>query len=168
MIHLPETFVPSCGLYYQPLWQRAWVWMVLVGLIVAGVLFVIGYIFYQRYWKKKVKPPQIVAFEGLEVIKPHEGVLVDARCFYQQLTMLLKRYLQDRCHLPAVGCTDVELAALLAHAVGDDHERNAFADLLARSQAAKFSPQTNMVNIKDDWLLVHEFIRSKELALQQR
>jgi len=147
------------GLHHVPFWQQSWFWYCCIGLaILLGAALIAGfYFFFKSRMGKKSQKPWEKALHALTLLKKRSTSLSNA-CMYDELTHIIKEYMQARYFLDCQGKTDQE--------VGKQLDQNTFFDptgklsqVLHNSIETKFSPESsNRTQCNQDYETVVAFV----------
>ena len=132
----PLDFKPARMFLKEQRYTPVWVW----GVLGTGVFF-LGLILYARHRKRRTLVPYKNAYEraieALFALENQEGRSVDA--FYAEVSMILRRYIEQRFSVPAVERTTPELLPQLQDIAQIQPQKEYLKTFLYRADEVKYA-----------------------------
>jgi hypothetical protein len=159
-----------------PMDWKVIVLLILIVLLLAGL----GYYLYQRYRRKKeilpakrivILPPHVVALNALKQLEDkklwQEGKVKE---YHSEITGIIRKYFEERFHLPALELTTSEVMLHLRN-IPDDAARkilNTTYNFLSNADLVKFAKYTPMNIINEEMMKqAYEIINVTSIPVQQ-
>lgn len=126
-------------------WTDYWIWYLAAGFV--GLLALLTWLYLRRQKKGFMQsrvvqlPPHALALKRLEALQRQNWLTTGQyKAFYEELTLILRSYLRDRFHIPAMESASPEIVRLLQTLPDFPEEYISGAkDLLEKADLVKFA-----------------------------
>lgn len=153
-----------------------------LGLIIALCLIFLGLILFVLWQFFKADRATFISYQPAHTISPGEQAMDDLdkleseqlwqkgeiKKFYDQLSIILRKFLAEGLFIPAMEHTTSEVSMLVGEKLSDKNEQEALIGLLTTSDLVKFANRFPMPEKHAEWMLKAKTFVKSHLALSDQ